>query len=143
MAAFAENRRLYSLEMMQFVGGRHVTLSSEVAKYRGSCELWRAKPGTSYNGTAATHQMLWLMGQHYGWCDFFRIAVRVLFPRVVLPSAVDNDDPDDPRVCSGAVAWAIRTGGGVDVCPTLPDDDTSPADIAQCGAFEYVCTPVL
>lgn len=142
MAAWAPNRRLYNLEMIQWVGGRHIPLSLQVAHYPQSCEIWRPL-SDKFDGERAVHHMLWLMGQHYGWCDLLRIATTHSLPKLFQHRPVNSDDPDEPRVCSSAYAWAARTGGGIDPCPAKPDRFVTPADLALSGFAKYLATPIL
>lgn len=142
MAAWNDNGRLYNLEMVQWQGGRHVLLSHQLAKWPGSCEVWRPR-SDFFDGHGAVKQMMWLLGQHYGWSDFARITTRLFFPRIVLPKAVDSDDPDVPRVCSAAYCFAARTGGGFAPCPGKPDLEVSPADLAKSQFASYIGTPTL
>lgn len=141
MAAFAKNGRLYSLEMVQWRGGRHQPLSRDVGKYPGSCELWKPV-SQDYDGLGAVHQMMWLLGQSYGWMDFLHIFLRGVFPHVLLPKWPNSDDPDQPLVCSSSFHWAARTGGRVTCC-YKPDAEVSPADLSLSPAFRYIATPVL
>ena len=81
------------------------------------------RPGT-------LEQMLWLCGQHYGWDDFARIACHKLLPRLALPPARNSLDPDQPRVCSAAVCFAARSGGGLEMLQRRLDLETTPGDLA-------------
>jgi len=142
MAAWGANGRLYSLELIQWHGGRHLHLSDELKRYPYSCEVWKPED-KSFCREGAVRQMLWLMGQHYGWRNFLHITVRMLFPHFLLPTPKNSDDPDQPLVCSSAYSWAARTGGGVAPCPQLQDHDVSPADLALSKFAKYYATPVV
>ncbi len=142
MAARGPNGRVYALEMMQWVGGRHHPLSEQVRRYPLSCEVWRPV-SPDFDGDGAVRHMLWLMGQHYGWRSFARIAVRNLLPHMILPKRMNSDDPDQSLVCSGAYAWAAARGGGVPPLPNKLDIEISPADLALSGFARYLATPFL
>ncbi len=141
MAAWGQNGRLYNLEQIQWLGSQHKPLSKLLARYPGSCEIWRPVD-PSFDGQGAVRQMLWLMGQHYGWSTFPRIILRTTFPGLLAP-AENSDDPDQPLVCSSAYSFAARTGGGIAPCPQKPDVEVSPADLALSGFARYHATPVL
>ncbi|HUW09569.1 MAG TPA: hypothetical protein VM537_07540 [Anaerolineae bacterium] len=141
MAAWGANGRLYNLEMIQWYGGRHVWLSGQVDKFPRSCEVWRPI-APRYDGYGAVQQMLWLMGQHYGWANFIHLAVRTMFPHIILPKPKNSIDPDQPLVCSSAYSWAARTGGQVSPCPNKSDIDITPADLALSGFAHYLATPI-
>jgi hypothetical protein len=141
MAAWRHGR-LWNLEMVQWRGGQHVHLSQQIARYPGSCAVWRPR-NLAFDGVGAVHEMLWLMGQNYGWWDLARIAVRNVLPHCVLPQAVDSDDPEVPRVCSASYHWAARIGGGIAPCPGKADLDVSPRDLYAGGFADYLGTPVL
>ena len=131
--------RLYNLEMIQWAGGQHQPLSTQVAKWPHSCEVWRPQ-SDQFNGKGAVEAMLWLMGQRYGWGDFCRISVRTLLPKALIPQAIDSFDPDVPRVCSSSYAWAARTGGNETCCPGKPDLDVSPGDLVKSTFARYLFT---
>jgi hypothetical protein len=139
MAGFDPQGRLRNVEMVQWAGGRRPYLSDQIRQFPGSCEVWRPRP-IEYDGHGALVAMLWLVGQPYGWTDFARVAVRHVFPRIVLPKAVNSDCPDEPRVCSASVAWAIRVSNGIEPVPGVPDLDVSPGDLAASGFLAYQFT---
>ena len=141
MAAWHGNR-LFNVEMVQWKGGRRVHLSEQLKKFPKACEVWRPN-GPCFDGDGAVHEMLWLVGQEYGWSDLARIAVHTVLPKFALPKAVDSDDPDVPRVCSASYHWAARIGGRITPCPGTPDLDVSPAMLAASGFASYIGTPVL
>lgn len=142
MAAWARHGRLYTLEMLQGRGGRHIPLSDYLHDYPQDCQIWRPV-SPAFDGDGAVLQMLWLMGQYYGWRNFLHIAARILAPKLAFQSPPNSHDPDQALVCSSAYAWAARTGGGVAPCPDTPDADITPADLAASGFAQYLATPVL
>ena len=100
---------LANLEMLQWRGGCVSNLAKQVQRWPGSCDVFRPRP--SYDVRHAVDQMFRLVQQDYGWLDFAYI-VGYRYLRLPLLPLADTHDPEQPRVCSAAVAWAIRTGGG-------------------------------
>ena len=135
-------RVLMVLEMLQFSGGRAVTLSSQVQGWPGQWDLYRTNPGGrfEFDRSASVAAMLRLTGTPYGWGSLLRVGWRRL-PIVRLLVRPPDDDAADgrPPHCSAAVARACRAGG-VDPTPNLADWATDPADLSRSPFFEYQCT---
>jgi hypothetical protein len=128
--------------MVQWAGGRRTPLSEQVIRYPGTCQVWRPID-PRYDGHAALVQMLWLIGQPYGWSDFALVALHRICPRMLRAALPNSSSPDRPRVCSPSVAWAIRTSNGIAAVPSVPDDEISPGDLADSGfaAYRYSLYP--
>ena len=146
-----DTEHLYNVEMIQFRGGRRTRLSKEIAQYPGMCDVYRPKDqyidqkdGTKkrarYNGKNAAYQMLFLMSRPYGWLDFFYLAARILLGMTFPERQKDSNDPDVPRVCSAAVSYAARVGGGIDVTAAFPDALTTPGMFANPEVARYITT---
>ncbi len=128
---------LANLEMLQWRGGCVSNLAKQVQRWPGSCDVFRPRP--SYDARHAVDQMFRLVQQDYGWADFvFILGYRYL--RLPLPCRRDTYDPEQPRVCSAAVAWAIRTGAGLRVDERACDAEIVPGDLANPEFSNYVLT---
>lgn len=130
---------LLNIEMVQWQGGQIVRLSQQVARWPGLCDVFR--PQRQYSGRGAVERMVKLVGQRYGWADFWHLFVRRYspIPHAALPN---SDDPDQPRVCSAAVAWALRTGGCLSAARRrkIVDSETTPGGLLRWPWLKYVCT---
>jgi hypothetical protein len=94
-------------EMLQWHGGRGVTLSSQVRAYPGLCDVYRVP---MLHGRIAAQAMIRRTGMPYGWRDMAWIARRRLCSW--LPPMDDSDITDDtPLVCTGAGGFACAAGG--------------------------------
>ena len=151
---------LYNAEMIQFHGGRRERLSKQVARWPGACDVYRPKNQHSdelidkdgkkyrkrvrYNGKDAAYQMLFLMSRPYGWRDFFWIALNLVLDVTLPKKQEDSSDPDASRVCSAAVSYAARVGGGIDVGAivghNMPDALTTPGVFADPKVSRYIAT---
>jgi hypothetical protein len=150
---------LECVEVREFVGGRIVTLASQVALYPGQIDVLRAngdglperrtsdaiadglKPGQFYDRTAADQMMRSFAGTEYGYWTVIVAGVTHL-PVIRLFLVADFDDeaawaiPD----CSAACAIADRLGGGYDPVRHLSDAQTSPAELARSPFYRYLFT---
>jgi hypothetical protein len=141
VAGHSRDGRLRNVEMTQFLGSQSNPLSEAVKQNPGVIDVYW--PVVTYNGHDALNQMLWICGQHYGWSNFYYIMYRRVF-NWALPEPVNTDAVDVPRVCSTAVAWSLRTGGGLSPKKPLPDLLTTPGDLAdpEYWDLKYQCTLV-
>jgi hypothetical protein len=130
---------LENVEMLQFAGGRVADLQHEVTRWPGSCDVYRPLP--PYNGFGALQQMKRLISQDYGWLDFLYIVLHRYLRLPTIPLR-NSDDPEEPRVCSAADAWAVRTGGGKLVDERACDAEIVPGDLADEEFSRYVLTLV-
>jgi hypothetical protein len=136
--------RLFLIEVLQWYGGRAVTLASQVAQYPGRYDVYRwDRSSDCFDRDAAVRWMQSYCGWQYGWLDIGLAAVRHL-PLIgaCLPAPVNDSASIHqlPPMCSGAVAIATRRGGGVDPVPQLADRATEPADLARSAFYEYQFT---
>jgi hypothetical protein len=134
------NSALMNVEMLQFRGGQAACLKKQVRRWPGCCDVYRPR-SPLYAGEDALYQMKRLISQPYGWQDFaFIVAHRYL--RLPLVDPADSMDPAKPRVCSAAVAWAVRTGCGLRVDQRACDAEIVPGDLADEEFSSYVLTLV-
>jgi hypothetical protein len=128
---------LANLEMVQWAGGRAANLEKQVQRWPGCCDVYRVPviPEPRW----VVRQMFRLVQQDYGWQDFLYI-VGSRYLRLPLLAVENTRDPEQPRVCSAAVAWAIRTGAGLRVDPRRNDAQIVPGDLADEDFSRYVLT---
>ena len=123
-------------------GGRAVTLSSQVARFPGCIDVFRANPRgrwPEFNRAAASRYMRRLCGCDYGYRGLAAAALLHL-PGIRWFVRAEIDDQAiarRPPFCSHACAMADRLGGGVDPVPHLADRLTEPADLARSPFYEY------
>lgn len=133
---------LCCLEVREGVGGRVVTLASQVEKFDGLIDVYAAASKSDYRDydrDAAVMRMLEFAGQPYGWLAIAR-AARSYLP--FLRWFFDTNENDQwyssaPVFCSEAVSRAMRVGGRVDPVVNLADCDTEPGDLARSDVLEY------
>ncbi len=153
---------LMLLEMVQWHGGRAVTLGSQIKRFDGLFDVFRAGPGgprrwPRFDRVQAVRFMRRLTGQPYGWSTIFAISclhlpglwrlpwARRIARRGDRPDAVPGGQLADtygPAICSEAVSAAYRAGGGFDPVVGLADRLTEPADLARSPFFAYQFTLV-
>lgn len=132
-------------EVREWYGGRAVTLQSQVQRYPGRIDVYRANSAARwahYNRPAAVCYLRRLAGCDYGYLSVLRASLLHL-PVVRLFARPSNDDSQVelcPPFCSQAVVMAERLAGGVDPVPHLADRLTEPADLAQSPFYEYAFT---
>jgi hypothetical protein len=133
---------LFCLETRVLVGGRAVTLSSQVRRYPGRIDVYEANPDgrwPEYDRKGAVGVMRRLAGGDYGYAGLLGAALLHL-PGVRLLVRPDLDDQARgrrPPFCSQACALADRVGGGVDPVCHLADRLTEPADLARSPFYRY------
>lgn len=127
---------IYCTEVREGVGGRIVTLASQVRKYPGQIDVWALGRSGYYNfdpyGAAAL--MRKFAGQDYGWWSVAQAAMQhVAFVRLGRKHNYDleRDLYDRPPFCSEAVSYACREGGGQDPAAGLADRYTLPGDLVR------------
>ena len=123
------------------VGGRAVTLESQVRRHSGLLDVYQvnAKEFLSIN---AIDYMRERCGQSYGWFGLLRAALLHL-PVVrwlVRPNLSDRPNGTVPY-CSALVAAACHYGG-VDLVKRLADRLTEPGDLARSPLLTYCYTLV-
>jgi len=140
-------RDLFCLEMLQFVGGRAVTLSSQVTAWPGRWDVFCANPDErwpEFNRQGSTWFMKGLCGHRYGYGGVLAAAMlHMPIVRWFVHADVDDRAFDRrPPFCSHACAMADRIGGQVDPVPHLADRLTEPGDLARSPFYEYRFTLV-
>ena len=139
------NDELFCLEVREWHGGRAVTLESQIKKYPGQIDAYRANAHErwpEYDRTRATSFMRRLAGCDYGYAAVLAAAMLHLpFVRLGVRAEVDDHAIDRrPPFCSHACAMADRLGGGVDPVPHLADRLTEPADLARSPFYQFLFT---
>jgi hypothetical protein len=138
---------LFCLEVREWHGGRAVTLDSQVRRYAGRIDVFRANPNNrwpEFDRTRSTHMMRRLAGCGYGYAAVARAAMLHLpFVRWWVRASTEDGAIDRrPPFCSQACAMADRVGGRVDPVPHLADRLTEPADLARSPFYQYLFTLV-
>jgi len=132
------------VDVLQWHGGRVVTLESEVARYPGQYDLFSISRrfDRDFDRLAASRRMMKYSASRYGWWNVFRVSLRhMAFVRLLFPPLVDDKaNGTFPPFCSQAVAHSCRKYGGIDPVPNLADRVTEPGDIARSLLFEYQFT---
>ena len=133
--------QLMHLDMVSS-GGRAETLSSQVERYSGKIDWFRAnRLRVNWDTHATIIAMIRTAGQPYGTWSLIRnmLSYSVVTRWLVRPN--DNDIRNGYEVCSQAVSNAYRAGG-VDPVLGLADMWTSPGDLAHSLFFEEMGTLV-
>ena len=133
---------LFCLEIRELVGGRAVTLSSQVKCRPGRIDVYEANPDDrwpEYDRAGAVRLMRRLAGCSYGYGGLTAAALLHLpLVRLFVTPEVDDAAFDArPPFCSHACAMADRIGGGVDPVNHLADRLTEPADLARSPFYRY------
>lgn len=133
------------IEFREFGGSREVTLESQITKegidiyrfspkitvWKADEEKWVTKEFTEEKGKCITRQARRLTGKGYGWLTIWKIYKAYLpFFRILKKRKNGDDLTTTNYVCSTLVSYSSRMCYA-DVCPNLPDDRTTPADISQ------------
>lgn len=136
---------LFCLEVREWHGGRAVTLESQVGRFPGRIDVYRANARQrwpEYDRTRASRFMRRLAGCDYGYAAVLAAALLHLpVVRLAMRAEVEDHAIDHrPPFCSHACAAADRVGGGVDPVPHLADRLTEPADLARSPFYQYQFT---
>jgi hypothetical protein len=139
---------LYCDEVREFVGGRVVTLASQVERFPGQIDVFRANTSIypQYDRQAAALHMRRFAGCSYGWWHVIGAAVLhvpVLRFRLKTDYSIEvasETGPTKPPYCSQAVSMACRLSGKVDPVPQLADRFTEPGDLSRSNLFDYQFT---
>ncbi|MGD9126613.1 MAG: hypothetical protein PVH19_04470 [Planctomycetia bacterium] len=139
---------LFCLEIREFLGGRAVSLSSQVKRFPGRIDVFEVNPNQrweEYDRDGSVQFMRRLTGCQYGWWNLVRTAVLHLPIVRLFVQAQTNDDTlsEHPPFCSQAVAMSERLGGGVDPVCHLADRLTEPADLTRSPFYRYRFTLIL
>jgi len=133
---------LFCVEIREWVGGRAVTLSSQVRRFSARIDVFEVNPDDrwpEYDRHGAVRFMRRLAGCQYGYASLIGAAI-VHLPIVrwlISPSFDDSSIDRRPPFCSQACALADRLGGSVDPVPHLADRFTEPADLARSPFYRY------
>jgi len=158
MAAWWDND-LMCLEVRELRGGRGVTLHSQVNKYPGMIDVYRANakelemmdhmkergmdPGPErYDRMGSVRMMRGMTHGQYGYWDILMSFLTHL-PGIRMfckPNFNDDDVDSRPPYCSAAYSIAARLGGGVDPVPDKSDRYTEPSDLSHTSFFKYLLT---
>lgn len=136
-------------EVREFVGGRIVTLESQVERNDGKIDVYHP-PTTERNAgkwsgmadEVAARRMMRFAGCDYGYAA---VALAYLYYvpclRARLAPPINDDEAWDglPPYCSHAVSLSFRASDR-DPVPNLADRYTAPNDLTRSGFFEYACT---
>jgi len=132
---------LMILEVREFAGGRVVWFDEELRKRGLPIDVYRPDRAAypRYDLSGSLRVMRRLAGCRYGYWAIARAAMaHAAFVRLFTPADVDDKAPVGPSpFCSGAIAHACRTGGGVDPVPNLADRAVEPADLARSLLFTH------
>ena len=132
---------LFCLEVLQWFGGRAVTLSSQVSRYPGRYDVFQANPDNrwpNYDRNGVARYMRRLCGCRYGYGGVLEAGLLHLpLFRGLLRADLGGEDNRRPPFCSQACAMADRLGGGFDPVEHLPDRFTEPADLARSPFYRY------
>ena len=136
---------LFCVEVREWVGGRAVTLSSQVQRHAGRIDVYEVNPDDRwphYDRRLAVRFMRRLAGCDYGYANVLSAAMLHLpLIRWFVSAEVDDagSQPKNrrPPFCSHACAMSDRLGGGVDPVPHLADRFTEPADLARSPFYRY------
>ncbi len=136
---------LFCLEVREWLGGRAVTLESQVRRNPGRIDLFRVNPSgrwPEYDRDASTDYFKRLTGCDYGYKAVLEASLLHLpiIRTFVTPDVEDRSVDRRPPFCSQACAMADRLAGGVDPTPQLADRLTEPADLARSPFYQYAFT---
>lgn len=139
---------LMCLEMRELLGGRAVTLASQVRdRPRRTIDVYRPNL-TRPQARAAMHAMRTKVGNPYDYGGILRAAclhlpvLRIFNQPDLRDDGDETHDPRRPEFCSAACANAYRQGAQVDPVPNLADNFTEPMDLARSAFFRYQVTLV-
>jgi len=132
----------FCLEVLQFGGGRAVTLSSQVKQSPGRYDVYEVNPENrwkDYDRCGSTRFMRRLCGCRYGYVNLaYAALLHMPLVRCFLRAETEDRAVDRrPPFCSHACAMADRIGGKVDPVMNLSDRLTEPADLARSPFYRY------
>lgn len=134
---------LMILEFREWIGGRAVTASSQIAQRPDrSIDVYRPRVGQVLRSAAAI-RMTQMVGQPYSWHSILAAALLRIPPFCFSRRADMRDDhgykrPYAPHDCSEAVC--IAYGPKCDFVPNLAPAATEPADLARSSLLERLFT---
>ena len=135
---------LLCAEFREFRGGRSVNLSSQVRRFPGRIDVFRAPSLAKLPAIreAIGDTMLRWTGQQYNWrgilaASFLHLPLIRVFATPDLRRENGSGD-DRPRYCSQAVSDVYQLESGLDLVPQLPGRLSEPADLARSAALAIV-----
>lgn len=134
------------MEMCEGVGGRCVSLRSQVKDHPGRWDVYRVRQEfeDQYDRAGAVrHMFTHSVGEPYGWTAIYSAALLHLpFVRLFIkPEMDDIGDPSWlPKFCSFAVSTSARLGGKIDPVPNISDRITEPGDLSHSMLWRYAFT---
>jgi len=149
---------LECVEFREFMGGRSVSLKSQVDAAPLSIDVFRPVKSISYEeldedgnfklieknytketASAMTEDIIRWTGQPYGWKNIWKMFFRFIPGARLLKQNFNDDEVAKAKVCSTAVTVALRRNY-MDPVPYLADDRVSPADLARSPLLQYLFT---
>lgn len=151
------NGRPFCAEIREGVGGRLVTLESQVRRCPNCIDVYRFNPDglmqdENVKRSQAARYMERLAGCHYGYWAVARAAlahlplVRLLLARTKAGKALRELDTKaaatrkSPPFCSMGVDLSWWQGASVDIVPELESELTEPVHLSRSYLFRYQFT---
>ena len=136
--------QLFVAEVREFIGGRLVTLASQVEKHPGCIDVFQANCAnlTSFEREESARYMRQYAGCDYGYLSVLKASLLhlPLIRCLVTPDTNDAAASTYPPFCSEACSRADRAGGGYDPVHNLADHITEPGDLARSPFYQYMFT---
>jgi len=137
-----EAGELRLLDVMQFHGGRNLSLLDQVRRFPGWIDVFEVNPNDQFSDYDRQAAVQWMCRFHeveYGWFNIVRLSLLHLafFRLFFRADTQDAATRKGPPFCSQAVAEADRLGGGVDPTPNLADRLVEPGDLARSLLYRY------
>lgn len=105
---------LMMLESREFIGGRVVTLASQVAKFSTKIDVYRPLCSDEQR-IEALHNMRRIAGSPYGWRELWIACLTRVGLGSLAPIHNEPSNPlaefKSPRFCSHAFDWAFKRAG--------------------------------
>lgn len=149
---------LECVEFREFMGGRSVSLKSQVDNSPLNIDVFRPVKSISYEemdaegntklieknyteetASAMTEDIIRWTGQPYGWSNIWKMFLRFIPGARLFQQNINDDEVAKAKVCSTAVTVALRRNF-MDPVPYLADDRVSPADLARSPILQYLFT---
>jgi len=149
---------LECVEFREFMGGRSVSLKSQVDNSPLNIDVFRPVKSISYEemdaegntklikknyteetASAMTEDIIRWTGQPYGWSNIWKMFLRFIPVARLFQQNINDDEVAKAKVCSTAVTVALRRNF-MDPVPYLADDRVSPADLARSPILQYLFT---
>tara|TARA_A100001515_G_scaffold144387_2_gene148280 strand:- start:293 stop:907 length:615 start_codon:yes stop_codon:yes gene_type:complete len=149
---------LECVEFREFMGGRSVSLKSQVDNSPLNIDVFRPVKSIAYEemdaegntklieknyteetASAMTEDIIRWTGQPYGWSNIWKMFLRFIPGARLFQQNINDDEVAKAKVCSTAVTVALRRNF-MDPVPYLADDRVSPADLARSPILQYLFT---